>query len=248
MNIEYSEGSISSDDVLKYLSLTGRSREIYIDMIKIRIAGEKAKELGVTAKKKNLQKYADDFRKTNRLLSADDTYAFLKNAGLTEDDFEAFCESLLVRDLVKDKIADKKKIEEYFATNKPVFDEARISHIVVDTKNLAQELIMQITEDDEDFHALAREHSLDEKTAPSGGYVGQIYRHMLSPETATKVFNASDGEILGPFKRDKLHEIILVEKITKADLKNDTVRELVKETIFNEWIAQFVKEGVRVEA
>jgi parvulin-like peptidyl-prolyl isomerase len=122
---------------------------------------------------------------------------------------------------------------------------ARISVILADSEGLADELVMRITEDEDDFHQLAREYSLDETTKYSGGYLGVINRRSLSPELAAKVFNANAGDILGPFPSDENYQLILVEEVKKAEL-NDPVKNAIKEAIFNGWLSRYIDSPIQV--
>jgi parvulin-like peptidyl-prolyl isomerase len=105
--------------------------------------------------------------------------------------------------------------------------------------------LIQVNEEGEDFHKLARKHSIDETTKYFGGYVGLVSRRMISPEVSAKVFNAKAGDILGPFERENLFQLILVEEVKKGEL-NDEVREAIKERILGEWVSQFLKDGIRI--
>lgn len=245
MKITYLQNMITPEEVIKFLSLAGQSQSICAEIIKNKEVMKKAKELKIEVSDEQLQQFADTFRTIRGLHSAEEMLNFLKNAGLTEDDLEAFCEASLLTAALKEHLADEKKIEEYFINKRSEFDLARVSIMLVKEENLANEIIMQVTEDGEDFHALARRHSLDEATKYSGGYVGLISRKMLSPEITAKVFNAAAGDLLGPFQRDDLFQLILVEEVTKAEL-NDDVKEAIKESIFQEWVSQFLKEGTKV--
>ncbi|MEW5801688.1 MAG: peptidylprolyl isomerase [bacterium] len=238
METGYAQGKISFEEIVKFLALSGMAYSIYPEVIKYKETRKKAGELGLTVSDEQLQTFADNYRKARDLYSARDTHAFLENSGLTAGDLESFCESMILIDLLKEHLADERKVEECFVNNRADFDLARISIIAVKEENLANEIIMQVTEDGEDFHALARKHSMDQKSKYSGGHIGLISRRLLGPEIAAKVFNASSGDVLGPFKINGLFQLILVEEVIRADLSNLKVKEKVKERIFNEWIGQ----------
>jgi parvulin-like peptidyl-prolyl isomerase len=246
MKITYANDTITPEDVIRFLSLTGQSQSIYNQIIIHKEVVKKAKELGIEISDEQLQRFADNFRSLKGLYSAQEMIDYLERSGLDEDDFEAFCEaSLLMADL-KEHMADKKKVEEYFINNRSEFDFARISVIIVGKEGLANEIAMQVTEDGEDFHALARRHSLDEATKYSGGYVGVVSRKMLSPEIAAKVFNADAGDLVGPFQKDEHQELIWVEEVIKPEL-TDQIKEGIKERIFAQWVSRFFEEGVRIK-
>ena len=68
---------------------------------------------------------------------------------------------------------------------------------------------------------------------------------MLAPEIMAKVFNAEEGDILGPFPADKNFELIFIEEIKRAEM-SDNLKDVIKERIFNEWAFQFYKDGVKI--
>lgn len=246
MKITYSNDTITPEEVVRFLSLTGQSQSIYNQIIIHKEVVKKARELGLEVSDDQLQRFADNFRSLKGFDSAQEMLEFLESSGLSEDDFEAFCEaSLLMADL-KEHMADEKKVEKYFINNRSDFDFARISVIVIAEENLANEIIMQVTEDGEDFHALAREHSLDETTKYSCGYVGIVSRKMLAPEISAKVFNADAGDLLGPFQKDDHHQLIWVEEVIKPEL-TDHIKEAIKERILGQWVSPFFEEGIRVD-
>ena len=245
MKIVYSHDTISPEEVIKFLILTGQSDAIFSEIIKNKEVMRKAKELNIEVSDGQLQQCADNFRTLRGLYSAGEMLNFLENTGLAEEDFEKFCESSLLTSAVKDNLTDEKKMEDYFVNNRSDFDCARISMVIVEDENLAGEIIIQATEEGEDFHSLARKYSLDEATKYSGGYVGLISRQMFPPEISAKVFSASAGDLLGPFQRDGQYQIILVEGVIRAGLDGD-VKEAIKERIFREWVSQFLNKGIKV--
>ena len=246
MNISYQNDTFTPEDVVRFLELTGQSHSIFNQIIMHKEVVKKAAELGIEISDEQLQQFADNFRSLKGLYSAQEMFDFLDKSGLTEDDFEAFCEaSILVADL-KDHMAEAKKVEEYFINNRSEFDFVRISVIAVGEEGLANEIAMRVTEDGEDFHALARQYSTDGATKFSGGYVGIVSRNMVSPEIAAKVFNADAGELLGPFQKEAYQQLIWVEEVIKPEL-NDRVKEMIKERIFAQWVSRFFEEGVNIK-
>jgi len=245
MEIIYSGGSTNPAEVVKYLSLTRQIHPVLTEIIKQKEVLKKAEELNLRVTDEKLQELCDNFRKVCGLYTAEETMGFFEKSGLTEDDFESFCEVTVLVAMLKNHLADESKIEEYWVNNRTDLDLARISNILVESEDLANEIILQVTEDDEDFHALARLHSVDEATKFSGGYVGYVSRGMLWPEISAKVFNASAGDLLGPFALEKYLQLILVEELKKGELDEDS-REIIKENIFNEWLSQFFQGEIRI--
>jgi len=246
MEIKYSKGAITPEEVIKHLSLSGKSSDIYAEIITNKEVVKKARELNIEITDEELQQFADNLRANLGIYSYEETLNFLNHYGLTEDDFEQYCELSILTSVLKDRFADENKIKEYFINNRSEFDHARISIILVEDESLANEILMQATEEDEDFHGLAKKYSLDETTKHAGGHVGLISRSLLPPDLTAKVFNATDGDILGPYEWEGKHELILVEALKRAAL-NDDLKETIKERIFEEWAISFLRDGINVE-
>jgi hypothetical protein len=100
LRISYLDGSFTSDDVVKFLSLSGQSAAIFSEVIKIKMVLKKAAELGLEASDDDIQKFADLFREMRGLYSAEETLAFLQSNGLSEDDFEQFCEAAVLTEML----------------------------------------------------------------------------------------------------------------------------------------------------
>lgn len=247
MKIVYGGGSFTPEEIVRFLTLTGQAESIFYEIIKYKEVLKKGKEMNIDISTGKLQEFADNFRTVLGLFSANETFQYLKKMCLTEDDFENFCEFSLSITAVKDILSGDDKIGGYFFNNRSDFDSARISVILVENENLANEIKMQILEDGEDFYSLARLHSIDESSKHSGGHVGQMTRKMLPTGIASKVFSANAGDVVGPFQKEGVWHLILVEEVIKANLDED-VKEQIKEIIFQEWLSQFVKEGFTISS
>ena len=82
MKIIYSKDSITPEEIMKFLTLSGQSGSLVAEMIKNKEVQKKAQELNIEVSVDELQKFADSFRAANGLFSYDDTVNFLKNNGM----------------------------------------------------------------------------------------------------------------------------------------------------------------------
>lgn len=245
MKVEYAGGTILPEEVLKFLFLTGRSQQILFEVVKNREVRKKAAEMGLSVSDEELQEFCDNYRSIRGLSTRRATLDFFRSAGITEDDFEAHCEAVLLASALKESLAGPERIEQYFLENRGEFDRARVSLIRVQDENLANEIYLQATEDGEDFHALARRFSIDAPTRDAGGYLGEVTRNAFSAPIAAKIFNASAGDVLGPFQGGGFFTLFAVEEVTRAEL-TELVRLAIKDRIFDEWIGQFLSGGIVV--
>ncbi len=245
MKIAYASDVITPEEVLKFLSLTGQSQSLFFEVIKNKELMKKAKELNVEISDEELQKFADQFRADQGLFDTNETLRFLSQNGLTEDDFEEFCERMIVASAVKEQLAGEKKVQEYFFHHQREFDKAKVSILRVNDESLANELIVQVADEGEDFHKLARIHSVEEATKYAGGYAGEVFRSQLHQDAAARIFSAKVGDIIGPLKSQNQYELILVEELKRAELTEE-MKAIIKDMILEEWAYQFLADGLRI--
>jgi len=244
LNIEYPEGNFTAAEVVKYLNLSGQGSSIYAAMIRDREVVKKAEALSLSIPDEALQASVDQYRSSRGMYNVEETLESLQRSGLAIDDLEVFCEVSLLTQSLKHHLADTAAIEAYFVNNRARFDRARISILIVDKAPLADELAMQVTEDEADFHALARKHSIDLNTRFGGGYLGFVARNALSEALSAKVFNADAGQLLGPFEMNGNYQLVLVEEVVKPEL-DERIKAEIQEALFMEWLAPLLQEGVQ---
>lgn len=235
---------ITSEDFVKLLKFTGRFEELMEDIVKDKLTIHAARRQGLDITSDDIQERADQVRRVRGLHRAVDMNSYLDSTGLTLEDFEKFIIEMLLHERISESICNDEAVEEYFSLNSPKFDSIEVSHIVLDSEGKARE-IMAILEDDMDsFEELAREHSISD-TREDGGYIGKVLRGSLQSEVEAKVFNASEGDLLGPFASDDeaCYEIFTINVKTSATLNEETtdeIRRMVKE----EWLAARAREHV----
>ena len=185
---------------------------------------------------------ADQLRRVRGLHRAVDMNRYLDSNGFTLDDFEQFVTEMLLHEKMSDQIVSDEAVEEYFSLNSPKFDSIEVSHIVLDSEGKAREIMAILEDDPESFEELAREHSLSD-TSDEGGYIGKVLRGALQTEVEAKVFNASEGDLLGPFPSDDkaYFEIFTVNSKVPSSLNEETISE-VKRLLKDEWIAARAQE------
>lgn len=248
MKIKYGNGSFTADDLVRHLELSGVSQWVFREVIRFREVARKARELGLAATDEEVQQAADEFRTAHGLYSADAMMAFLASAGMSVEEFESHCEVAVWFPKVVDSIATEQRINEYFAENRADLDRVRISRIIVSGESLCREILLQVQEEGEDFHRLARKHSEEEGTRYAGGHIGWVYRRAFSPEIAARIFSASAGEVVGPFPQDGRHCVALVEEVVRADNKSEAVRAVIRTRLMTQWTEEFVRDGISVQA
>ncbi len=204
-----------------------------------------AAENNLSVSDQELQESADQFREENELFKTGDTEAWLAHHHMNLDDFERFIEQTILTKKLKSHIT-KDKIDPYLSENLSSFDQAKISHILVEKEKLAEELFLKISEEDADFSLLAERYSLDKKSCSNGGKLGFVFRNSLSPALETATFGAQIGSFLGPIKTNEGYHIVWVESI-KYGAVNEQNRHQAQEILFAQWLKEYrQKNNVKI--
>lgn len=126
-------------------------------------------------------------------------------------------------------------------------EEAHVQHILVKEEKLAKELSEKLKAGG-DFKALAAEHSIDPGSKQKGGDLGFIVKTQVVPTFAKAAFDLEKDGISDPVKSQfGFHIIRMVEKRNRALPPFDTVKERIKEVLWQKK-AQELIEGLRKEA
>lgn len=240
--IKIDDEVISTEDFVKLLKFTGRFDELLEDIVKDKLTIHAARKQGVEVTPEEIQERADQLRRVRGLHRAVDMNRYLDSTGLTLDDFEQLLTEMLLHEKMSERIGSDEAVEEYFSLNSPKFDCIEVSHIVLDSEGKAREIMAILEDDPESFEEMAREHSISD-TREDGGYIGKVLRGALQTEVEAKVFNASEGELLGPFPSDDeaYFEIFTINAKRPAALTEDTAEE-VRRLLKDEWIAARAQE------
>jgi parvulin-like peptidyl-prolyl isomerase len=233
---------ITCEDFVKLLRFTGAFDGLMEDIIKDKLTVHAAKKAGVTITTEELQERADQLRRVKGLHRAVDMNRYLDANKMTLDDLEQYLTEMLYHEKMLEQIGKDEAVDEYFNLNAPRFDSIEISHILVDSEGKAREIMAILEDDPESFEELAREHSLAD-TREDGGFVGRVLRGALRSDVEAKVFNAAEGDLLGPFPSadESCFEIFTVNAKRPAALNEDTVAE-VRRLLQDEWIAARARE------
>ena len=113
--------------------------------------------------------------------------------------------------------------------------EARARHILVNTEQEAQEVLIRVQT--EDFASLARELSQDVTTRENGGDLGWFIREdLFTPELADVAFGLQPGQVAGPVPTMLgYHVIQTLELRTRIALEEELA--LIAEQQFADYLA-----------
>lgn len=235
---------IDVDDFIRTLKLTGQFDSLMEQIVRDRLTVGAAKKLGIRVSEEEVQARADQFRRVRGLHRAADMNRFLDSARIGLDEFEAFITDCVYQEKMLQQVCDDRAAETYFNLNSPRFDSVEVSHIVLEGEGQAKEMMAVLQEEPGSFEDLAREHSIAE-SRERGGLIGKVPRGSMRADVEAKVFNASVGDLLGPFATAdrSMFEIFRVNERHPARL-DDKLRSEVRRLLRDEWLRARAQEHV----
>jgi len=242
--VRIDDEEISVDDFIRTLKLAGQFEGLVEQFVRDRLTARAAQKQGIALSTEDIQERADQYRRVRGLHRAADMNRYLDALGVSLDEFERFITDDLYQEKMMDKVCNDDAIRSYFQLNSPKFDSIEISHIVVDTEGKAKEMISVLRDDPDSFEEMAHEYSMAD-TREAGGLIGKVLRGSLKSDVEAKVFNAAEGELLGPFPSGdgSFHEIFKVNAKHPAVLDDDTAAE-VRRLLREEWLLARAQEHV----
>ena len=198
------------------------------------------KKQGMEIPDTELQVAADEFRYQLGLESVESLTRWIRENNLTLVDFQESLDLQLLKGKVLNSIPES-QIHAYFVEHQIEFDRLEIYTIEVDSESMAQEIYTQITEEGEDFHVLAMEHSKDETTRPRAGYMGLLGRSDLPAEVESPAFKCQAGDVFGPISIDDGYRLYKVNQIRSASL--DDVRDEVRLELYRVLVEELKSEA-----
>jgi parvulin-like peptidyl-prolyl isomerase len=141
-----------------------------------------------------------------------------------------------LRALFETQILREKLQEEVTADLLPVKEEVWARHILVETKEEAQE-VLDALEAGEDFHELAAAYSMDESNNQKGGDLGWFDKETMVPEFAEVAFSLEVGEISAPVETNFGFHIIQVLGKRESQIPPDEF-EITKQEAFQNWLSE----------
>lgn len=209
-------------------------------LITMEVIRQAMEEQSLTVTEEDLNKEIDALKAS--FPSEEDFNTALGQAGMTIDDLkEQATTQIQLKKLLGDKVQPtEEEIEQTYEQNKDRYatpEQVRASHILVETKEEAEEIEMQLKEG-ADFAEIAAEKNED-ATKDRGGDLNFFGRGEMDPAFEEAAFKLAVGEISGPVQSSFGYHIIKVTD--KKEATNPTFEEK-KEEIREELINQKVYE------
>jgi parvulin-like peptidyl-prolyl isomerase len=226
--------TITNEDILEQVKLSGRITEIIDEILQRKMILESAQEAGIKLGDEALQKTADAMRLMNGLQTVEDTWAWLEKNYISIDDFEQIAyNGLISANLAKHFFADK--VEPYFYENQLDYAGVVMYEVIFDDEDLAMELFYTIKEGEMSFYDVAHKYIQDTELRRKGGYQGIVNRKDLKAEISAAVFAAKPPQLLKPILTSNGVHLILVEEIIQPEL-NESLHNKILMDLFENWV------------
>jgi len=227
---------ITADGFIKLLKLAGRFDNLMDEVVKEKLTVHAARLAGIEPGADEIQERSEQIRRIRGLHRAVDMNNYLDALDVSLDEFESFVVEHILYEEMNLRIVSEEAVEEYFQLHSPKFDAIDVRHIVVESSGMAQEIVATLEDEPDMFEDLAREHSVAD-TRNEGGYIGRVLRGSLHGDVESKVFQADEGAVIGPFEipGGSAFEIFRVNSKQPASLDVETADE-IKRLIREEWI------------
>ncbi|TAE59456.1 MAG: peptidylprolyl isomerase [Nostocales cyanobacterium] len=232
--------NVSVQDILYHTQISCQIPKVLETIATRKIITQQAEKVGIKITTEELQTAADNLRLANKLIKAEDTWAWLEKHYLSLDNFEEIAQlNLLSTKLANHLFADK--IEPFFYAHQLDYVAAVTYEVILDDEDLALEIFCALQEGEISFHQVARQYINNPEKRRAGGYQGIRQRQDFRPEIAAAVFAAQPPQIIKPITTSKGIHIIMVEEIIETDL-DETMRLKIMANLFNDWLQQEIKK------
>jgi parvulin-like peptidyl-prolyl isomerase len=216
---DYVDRGFATGEVQRGYDRSAAQSDWVAQLVKYEVYREAARRLDVTPSKEQLDKLVGEFIEARGGRQAVEQEAATQ--GIAARDLRPVLEVIVLREvvadaLVRDKETPEAQLRAEYAKRLPDLDRARLAHIKVTDKALADKIVGQL-KGGADFAKLAAEHSTDARSAPTGGDLGVIGNGpgQYDPLIVSSVFQSKTGALLGPIKvRDGFEIVKVVERRT----------------------------------
>lgn len=220
------------------------------EMVIRALAHEQAKSKGLVPTDEELTAKAEEIRES--FPSARHFEQFMSSQGLDEAGFrEQIRMQLELGKLFADRLAvTEEEWRQFYEMNEASFHHealVRASHILVKTKEKAEELLKELDKGT-DFAELARQFSADVSTREAGGDLGYFGKNQVDPAVEKAAFQLDIGKHSGAVQSAYGFHIVLVtgkqaESTESPEDAKDRIVDMIRQQRLNEIVPQWLAEA-----
>lgn len=231
---------ISIGEAVKYLQISGKLGNFIGDILRQYVIEQELRTReDIVISPAVTEQAIIDFRLKNELPDPQSFQAWLRNNGTDYATFHGTVAFGFKLEKLKAAITEP-KLQEFFIERKIFLDRVILSRIIVDNRELAEELHAQI-EEGASFEQLAREYSLaDDKIV--NGMMGPVSRGTMPDILRAAIDVTSPGKLVGPIELDQRYGLFRVEQFLSASLEDTQLKQALQNELFEKWLAEKIQK------
>lgn len=238
--LQVDDRSISIVQAVKYLQASGKLSQFIGDILRQHVIEQEILTREDTEISPALtEQTIIDFRLKNQLTDPQSFQEWLKNNGTDYTTFHSSVALGFKLEKLKTLVTES-KLQEYFIERKIYLDRVVLSRIIVDNRELGEELQIQIQEG-ASFEQLAREYSLADDKIVSG-MMGPVSRGTMPDILRASVDVATPGQLVGPIELEGRFGLFRVEQFLTASLDDTQLRLALQNELFEKWLAEKIQK------
>ncbi|MDB9537618.1 peptidylprolyl isomerase [Dolichospermum planctonicum CS-1226] len=230
---------IALAEVVKYLQISGRLGNFINDVLRQHIIEQEINtRTDIEISSALIEQTIIDFRLKNQLTDPQKFQEWLINNGTDYTTFHTSITFSFQLEKLKALVTES-KLPEYFIERKIYLDRVVLSRILVDSRELAEELQTQI-EEGASFEQLAKEYSLaDEKVF--NGMMGPISRGTIPDILRGAVDATVPGKLINPIEIEGRFALFRLEQILPASLEDPQLKQSLQNELFEKWLGEKIQ-------
>ena len=230
---------IALAEVVKYLQISGRLGNFINDVLRQHIIEQEINtRTDIEISSALIEQTIIDFRLKNQLTDQQKFQEWLINNGTDYTTFHTSITFSFQLEKLKALVTES-KLPEYFIERKIYLDRVVLSRILVDSRELAEELQTQI-EEGASFEQLAKEYSLaDEKVF--NGMMGPISRGTIPDILRAAVDATVPGKLINPIEIEGRFALFRLEQILPASLEDAQLKQSLQNELFEKWLGEKIQ-------
>ncbi|KYC41181.1 peptidylprolyl isomerase [Scytonema hofmannii PCC 7110] len=231
---------ISIGQAVRYLQASGKLGQFIGDVLRqYAIEQELDKRVDIAIGPAITEQAIIDFRLKNQLTDPQSFQEWLTNNGTNYENFHASVAFGFKVEKLKAAITEA-KLQEYFIERKIFLDRVVVSRIIVDNRELAEELQIQI-EEGASFEQLAKEYSLADDRIVNG-MMGPVSRGTMPDILRAAIDIASPGQVVGPIELEQRYGLFRLEQFLPASLEDTQLKQALQNELFEKWLAEKIQK------
>ena len=230
---------IALAEVVKYLQISGRLGNFINDVLRQHIIEQEINtRTDIEISSALIEQTIIDFRLKNQLTDQQKFQEWLINNGTDYTTFHTSITFSFQLEQIKALVTES-KLPEYFIERKIYLDRVVLSRILVDSRELAEELQTQI-EEGASFEQLAKEYSLaDERVF--NGMMGPISRGTIPDSLRAAVDATVPGKLINPIEIEGRFALFRLEQILPASLEDPQLKQSLQNELFEKWLGEKIQ-------